>query len=103
MEREWNPKARTDNAWTHSASGGLSTVITPAWSNAPYTNACQLEAIEGTAALQEAFAQPLRLNAHRSSTAPSASRPTSCGRGIRRARARERGRATAVMEWLLGV
>ena len=30
-----NPNARTDSAWTHSASGGLSTVMTPPWSKEP--------------------------------------------------------------------
>ena len=38
-------------ACTHSASGGLSTVITPAASNDPYRNACQLWVIDRTAAL----------------------------------------------------
>ena len=44
------PKTFTDAACTHSASGGLSTVITPAESNEPKRK-CQLEAIERTAAL----------------------------------------------------
>ena len=43
--REWKPNRRTDSACTQSASGGLSTVITPAASNDPYRNACQLELI----------------------------------------------------------
>ena len=42
---------RADSAWTQRASGGLSTVITPAASNEPYRNACQLVLIERTAAL----------------------------------------------------
>jgi hypothetical protein len=29
------PKIRAESAWTHSASGGLSTVMTPALSKAP--------------------------------------------------------------------
>ena len=45
------PKTLTDSACTHSASGGLSTVIAPDASNEPYRNACQLELIERTAAL----------------------------------------------------
>jgi hypothetical protein len=49
MLREWKPKARTDSACTQSASGGLSTVISPDASSDPYRNACQLEAIERTA------------------------------------------------------
>ena len=51
MLHELNPNTRADSAWTHSASGGLSTVITPAESNEPYRNACQLVLIERTAAL----------------------------------------------------
>ena len=35
MLQELNPKTRADSACTHSASGGLSTVITPAVSNEP--------------------------------------------------------------------
>ena len=35
MLHELKPKTRADRAWTHSASGGLSTVITPAASNEP--------------------------------------------------------------------
>ena len=35
MLSEWKPKTRTDSAWTQSASGGLSTVITPLGSNDP--------------------------------------------------------------------
>ena len=34
-DHDENPKARADSACTHSASGGLSTVCTPAASNAP--------------------------------------------------------------------
>jgi hypothetical protein len=48
---EWNPKTFTESACTHKASGGLSTVITPAASNEPYRNACQSELIARTAAL----------------------------------------------------
>ena len=48
---EWKPKMRTDSACTHSASGGLSTVITFDASNEPYRNALQLSLIERTAAL----------------------------------------------------
>ncbi len=48
---ELKPNTRTESACTHSASGGLSTVITPDWSNDPYRNACQFELIERTAAL----------------------------------------------------
>jgi hypothetical protein len=51
MLSEWKPKILTESAWTHSASGGLSTVITPALSNEPYRNACQLELMARTAAL----------------------------------------------------
>ena len=51
MLREWKPKTLTDSAWTHSASGGLSTVMTPDASNEPYRNACQLVLIARTAAL----------------------------------------------------
>ena len=51
MLHELKPNARTDSACTHSASGGLSTVMTPAGSNEPYRKACQLDAIERTAAL----------------------------------------------------
>ncbi len=32
---EWKPKTLTNATWTQLASGGLSTVITPAWSNEP--------------------------------------------------------------------
>jgi hypothetical protein len=35
MAKGWKPKTFTDKACTHSASGGLSTVITPAASNEP--------------------------------------------------------------------
>ena len=35
MLHELNPNTRADSAWTHSASGGLSTVMTPAVSNEP--------------------------------------------------------------------
>ena len=35
MLSEWKPKALTNATCTHSASGGLSTVITPAWSKEP--------------------------------------------------------------------
>ena len=48
---ELKPNSFTDATCTHSASGGLSTVITPDVSNAPYRNACQLVVIERTAAL----------------------------------------------------
>ena len=48
---ELKPKTRTESAWTHSASGGLSTVIAPAESNEPYRNACQSVLIARTAAL----------------------------------------------------
>jgi hypothetical protein len=51
MLHELNPNARTDSACTQGASGGLSTVITPAASKEPYRKACQLDAIERTAAL----------------------------------------------------
>jgi hypothetical protein len=47
---ELKPKTRADSAWTQSASGGLSTVITPLASNDPYRKLCQLELIERTAA-----------------------------------------------------
>jgi hypothetical protein len=43
------PNARTDSACTHSAIGGLSTVITPPASSDPYRNACHDPAIERTA------------------------------------------------------
>ena len=33
MLHEPNPNTRADSAWTHSASGGLSTVMTPDASN----------------------------------------------------------------------
>ena len=49
MLQELKPNTRTESAWAHNAAGGLSTVITPAESSAPYRNACQLEAIERTA------------------------------------------------------
>jgi hypothetical protein len=51
MLHEPKPNARTDSACTHSASGGLSTVITPPRSKDPYRNACQLVLIDRTAAL----------------------------------------------------
>ena len=51
MLSELNPKALTESACTQSASGGLSTVITPAASNEPYRNACQSELMARTAAL----------------------------------------------------
>jgi hypothetical protein len=41
---------RTDSACTHSASGGLSTVMTPLGSNEAKKKSCQLELIERTAA-----------------------------------------------------
>jgi hypothetical protein len=36
-----SPKTRTDSAMTHREAGGLSTVIDPAASDAPYRNAVQ--------------------------------------------------------------
>jgi len=51
MLHDEKPKIRAVSACTHSASGGLSTVISPLASNEPYRNACQLELIERTAAL----------------------------------------------------
>ena len=47
----WKPNTRADSACTHSASGGLSTVITLVESKEPYRNADQLSVIERTAAL----------------------------------------------------
>ena len=48
--QEPKPKTRAEAAWTQSASGGLSTVMTPPGSNEPKRNACQLWVIERTAA-----------------------------------------------------
>ena len=49
MLQELQPNTRTDSACTISASGGLSTVITPAASSDPYRKACHEAAIERTA------------------------------------------------------
>ena len=51
MLQDEKPKARAESAWTQSASGGLSTVITPLVSNEPKRKACQLSVMERTAAL----------------------------------------------------
>ncbi len=51
MLKECKPNTRTESAWTHSASGGLSTVIRPLRSMAANRKSCQLAAIERTAAL----------------------------------------------------
>jgi len=50
LQLPW-PNVRTDSACTHSAGGGLSTVITPPWSKDPYRKACQLVLVDRTAAL----------------------------------------------------
>ncbi len=50
MQSGWNPKMRADRAWTHSDSGGLSTVISPVLSSEANRKSCQLVAIERTAA-----------------------------------------------------
>ena len=50
MLSDEKPNTFADAACTHSASGGLSTVITPAESNAPYRKLCQLVVIERTVA-----------------------------------------------------
>ena len=47
----WKPNTRTDSACTHSASGGLSTVISPFASSEPNRKLCQFALIERTAAL----------------------------------------------------
>jgi hypothetical protein len=46
----WKPNTRTESACTHSAIGGLSTVITPEPSKVLNRNAFQLSLIERTAA-----------------------------------------------------
>ncbi len=51
MLRGWYPKTLTERDSTHSASGGLSTVITPLRSSEAKRKLCQLELIERTAAL----------------------------------------------------
>ncbi len=51
IAQELNPNALTDSACTQRASGGLSTVITPAESNDANRKLCQLSLIERTAAL----------------------------------------------------
>ena len=46
-----NPNTLAESACTHRLKGGLSTVMIPFASNEPYRKACQLWAIERTAAL----------------------------------------------------
>ncbi len=50
IDSEESPKTRADSACTQSASGGLSTVITPLGSNDPNRKLCQLSVIDRTAA-----------------------------------------------------
>ena len=42
IDQDESPNTRTDSAMTHSEAGGLSTVMDPAASDAPYRNAVQL-------------------------------------------------------------
>ncbi len=51
MLSELKPKTFANAACTHRASGGLSTVMTPAASKEPKMKSCQLVVIERTAAL----------------------------------------------------
>ena len=46
----WNPKIRSDSAWTHNAPGSLSTVMVPQGSAAPKKKLCQLIAMLRAAA-----------------------------------------------------
>ena len=50
MAQMWNPKRRTESAWSQNAPGSLSTETVPQGSKAPKKKSCQLPDMLRTAA-----------------------------------------------------